>query len=348
MRIITLTIIIALCLLPITANYAQEVDITITVETLEGSKEKIIKEEKDALKKEVESINERMEDNELNKTEADKLKREAAEKHALNIENRVAIIDNKIALLERNGEEAIVHFGENKVIVDVFDDGDFVSVSFNKEKKFDKRTSSRLVVAFGLNNLITEGESFNDTEIKIGGSRFFELGWAWKTRVFKDSNWLRIKYGFSFSWDGLKPIDNQYYVDIGEETVLMVHPQNLDKAKLRVDKLIFPVHFEFGSSKKKEYTNYFRYSTYKHFKAGIGGFAGFKMSSRQKLKYSEDGSKKKEKIKASYNTNNVMYGLSGYIGWGCTALYVRYEINPLFKNNPVDQHNISMGLRFDI
>jgi len=348
MRIITLSILLTLFLLPITANYAQEVDITITVESLESSKEKIIKKEKDDLKQEVERINERLENNEINQAEADKLKRTAAEKHALNIENRIAIIDNKIALLERNGEETIVYIGENKVTVDVFDDGDFVSVSFNKEKKFDKRTTSRLVVAFGLNNLITEGESFNDTEIKIGGSRFFELGWAWKTRVFKDSNWLRIKYGFSFSWDGLKPMDNQYYVDIGEETVLQVHPQNLDKAKLRVDKLIFPVHFEFGPSKKKEYTNYFRYSTYKQFKAGIGGFAGFKMSSRQKLKYKEDGSNKKEKIKASYNTNNVMYGLSGYIGWGWTALYVRYEINPLFKNNPVDQHNISMGLRFDM
>jgi len=348
MRIITISAIIAIWLVSIMSINAQEIDITITKESLEASKEQIIKEEKDALKLEVEAVNKRLDSEEINQEEADILKAKAAEKHALNIENKIAIVDNRIALLERNDDETIVHIGKNKVIVEVFDDGDFVSVSFNKDKKYDKRTSSRLVVAVGFNNLITEGESFSDTEIKIGGSRFFELGWAWKTRVFKESNWLRIKYGFSFSWDGLKPDDNQYYVDIGEETVLEVHPQDLDKAKLRVDKLLFPVHFEFGPSKKKEYSNYFRYSTYKQLKVGLGGFVGFKMSSRQKLKYEVDNSKKKEKIKASYNTNSVMYGLSGYIGWGWTALYVRYEINPIFKNNLVDQHNISMGLRFDI
>ena len=348
MRIITISALLAFWLLSFVNLNAQEIEVTITKASLETSKEQIIKEEKDALKIEVKEINERLEKEEIVQEEADGLKAEAAERHALNIENRIAIIDNRIALLERNGEETIVHIGKNKVVIDVFDDGEFVSVSLNKEKRFDKRTTSRLVVAVGFNNLITEGESFTDTDIKIGGSRFFELGWAWKTRVFKDSNWLRFKYGFSFSWDGLKPDDNQYYVDIGEETILEVHEQHLDKAKLRVDKLIFPMHFEFGPSTKKEYPSYFRYSTHKQLKVGIGGFVGFKMSSRQKLKYSEDGSKRKEKIKASYNTNSVMYGLSSYIGWGWTALYVRYEINPIFKNNLVDQHNISMGLRFDI
>ena len=346
MRIITLTIILSLWLIPIKQVIAQ--DVSITIETLESNKEKIIEEEKEALKKEVETINLQLENEEITQTEADDLKNKAAEKHALNIENRVAIIENKIELRIRNNNDTISYKDKNILMLKYFEDGEMVSVSYNAHKKYDRRTTSRLVVAVGFNNLITEGESFNDTEIKIGGSRFFELGWAWKTRVFKDSNWLRIKYGFSFTWDGLKPEDNQYYVDTGEETVLQVHPQNLDKAKLRVDKLIFPVHFEFGPSKKKEHTNYFRYSTRRQFKYGIGGFVGFKLSSRQKLKYSVDGSNKKEKIKASYNTNNVVYGVSSYVGWGWAALYAKYEINPIFKNNPVDQHNISMGLRFDM
>ncbi|MFK5983475.1 MAG: hypothetical protein QM499_11210 [Flavobacteriaceae bacterium] len=346
MRIITLSIMVVLWCIPFIKANAQE--ITISVEKLENSKEDIINEEKDALKRGIESINQRLENNEITQEEAGKLKNEAAEKHALNIENRVAIIENKIALRKRNNNDTLAYKDKNILMIETFDDGEVFSISYNKHKKYDRRTTSRLVMAVGFNNLITEGESFNDTEIKIGGSRFFELGWAWKTRVFKESNWLRIKYGFSFTWDGLKPVDNQYYVDIGEETVLQVHSQNLDKAKLRVDKLIFPVFFEFGPSKKKEYANYFRYSTRKQFKVGIGGFAGFKLSSRQKLKYSEDGSNKKEKIKASYNTNSVVYGLNGYVGWGWTALYVKYELNPIFKNNPVDQHNISMGLRFDM
>ncbi len=348
MNLTKLIIIIAFCVFPMIYTSAQEINVSVTIESLEASKERVINEEKEALKKVVAAINEQLENEEITIERANELKAEAAEKHALNIENRIAIIDNKIALLERNKNETTVSVNDNKVVVEVFDDGEFISISVGKKKKYDRRTTSKMVVAFGLNNLITDGESFNDTDYEIGGSRFFELGWAWKTRVFKESNWLRIKYGFSFQWDGLKPNDNLYFVDTGEVTELQLHPESLDKAKLRVDKLVFPVHFEFGPSKKIEREDYFRYTSKNQLKVGLGGYAGFKMSSRQKLKYSVDGNNTKEKIKASYNTNNVIYGLSGYIGWGYTALYVKYDLNPIFKDNPVDQHNISMGLRFDL
>lgn len=347
MRTITICIILAFYLVPINNLFSQE--ITITVESLETSKENIIKEEKDALKLEVEEINRKLDKGTIDLEEADELKAEAAEKRALNIENRIAIIDNKIALLERNDDETTVYLDKNKIKVEVFDDGEFVSVSLNKKKKFDKRTTSRLLIAFGFNNLVTEGESFSKTDINIGRSRFFEMGWSWKTRVFEDSNWLRFKYGFSFSFDGLIPDDNQYYVTDDELTYLEVHPNKLCKAKLRVDKLIFPVFFEFGPSRKIERRDYFRYSTYKKFKVGIGAYAGFKLSSRQKLKYTDaDGTSKKEKLKASYNTNSAIYGLSGYVGWGWTALYMKYELNSIFRYNPVSQNNVSLGLRFDL
>lgn len=346
MKKITICVILAFLLVPYNTVFSQE--ITITIESLETSKENIIKEEKDALKIEVEEINKKLDEGIIDLVKADELKAQAAEKRALNIENRVAIIDNKIALMERNNSETTVVLGRDKVIVEVFEDGEVVTVSLNKKKKFDKRTTSRLLIAFGFNNLVTSGESFSETEINIGRSRFFEMGWSWKTRVFEDSNWLRFKYGFSFSFDGLRPSDNQYYVADGDLTYLEIHPQNLSKAKLRVDKLIFPVFFEFGPSKKIERRDYFRYSTYKKFKVGVGGFAGFKLGSRQKLKYTEDGSNKKDKIKASYNTNSVVYGLSGYVGWGWTAIYMKYELNSIFKYNPVDQYNVSLGLRFDL
>lgn len=346
MKKITICIILAFYFMPFSNLFSQE--ITITIESLETSKENIVKEEKDALKLEVEEINKQLDQGEIDLEKADELKAEAAGKRALNIENRIAIIDNKIALLERSDDQTTIYLDRNKVKVEVFDDGEFVSVSLNKKKKFDKRTTSRLLIAFGFNNLVTEGESFSKTEINIGKSRFFEMGWSWKTRVFEDSNWLRFKYGFSFSFDGLRPSDNQYYVTDDELTYLEVHPQSLNKAKLRVDKLIFPVFFEFGPSKKIERRDYFRYSTYKSFKVGIGAYAGLKLSSRQKLKYSENGDNKKEKIKASYNTNSTVYGLSGYVGWGCAALYMKYELNSIFQYNPVEQHNVSFGLRFDL
>jgi hypothetical protein len=196
--------------------------------------------------------------------------------------------------------------------------------------------------------VITEGESLEDSDFKIGGSRFAELGWAWKTRVFDNSNWLRVKYGFSFQFNGLKPTDNRYYVDTGAQTELQEFPIDLDKSKFRIDNLVFPVHFEFGPSRKIEGDNYFRYSTENKLKVCVGGYAGFKLGARQKLKYEEDGEDVKEKLKGNYNTNNFIYGISGYIGWDTAALYLKYDLNTIFKDNPVEQRNISLGLRFDM
>ena len=66
------------------------------IENLKSLKQSIKNEERDLLKAEVERINQRLDKGEISPTEAEGLKNEAAIKHALNIENRIAIIDNRI------------------------------------------------------------------------------------------------------------------------------------------------------------------------------------------------------------------------------------------------------------
>tara|TARA_R110002073_G_scaffold148335_3_gene301403 strand:- start:23 stop:1039 length:1017 start_codon:yes stop_codon:yes gene_type:complete len=326
-----------------------------SIDMLIKLKKTIEQEEREALKTKVEAINQRLDKGEISQNEANLLKKEAAEKHALNIENRIAIIDNKIELLKRNGyvfedktrdERGLIRIGR----------GDETSESFifigkqrdDKPYRYDKRTTSDFVLAFGLNNAIIEGENFNDTPYKIGGSRFFEIGWAWKTRVFQNSNFLRIKYGYSFQINGLKPKDNMYFTQNGDETMLEEFPSELKKSKLSITNLVFPVHFEFGPSKRIDRENYFRYSTRNQFKIGIGGYAGFNIGTRQKLKYSVDGEKIKDKMKKSFNATSLVYGLSGYIAFDDTALYVKYDLSPIFKDQVVKQNNISLGVRFDM
>ena len=34
-------------------------------------------------------------------------------------------------------------------------------------------------------------------------------------------------------------------------------------------------------------------------------------------------------------------------GYKATSLYLKYDLNPLFENNTIDQNNISLGIRFD-
>ncbi|AUP80135.1 hypothetical protein [Flavivirga eckloniae] len=324
------------------------------IKTLLEIKERIKTEERDFLKAEVEAINLRLENGELSNEEANILKKEVAKKRALNIENRIIIIKNKIALLERNEEGYRTNEDEDPSKIGISIGGDEVSFagikinSKKKPKKYDKRMSSDFVLAFGLNNAIIEGEKLDDSPYKFGGSRFFEIGWAWKLRVFKNSNFLRFKYGYSFQINGLKPDDNRYFVKQGNQTVLEEFPENLKKSKLSITNLVFPLHFEFGPSKRIDRDTYFRYSTQNQFKIGVGGYAGFNIGTRQKLKYELNGESVKDKQKRGFNTSNIVYGLSGYIAFDDVALYVKYDLSPIFKDQIVEQNNISLGVRFDM
>tara|TARA_R110002096_G_scaffold22268_5_gene71861 strand:+ start:312 stop:1391 length:1080 start_codon:yes stop_codon:yes gene_type:complete len=324
------------------------------ITTLKSVKEAIKNQEREFLKTEVEAINLRLDNGDITNEVAEKLKKEAAQKRALNIENRLTIINNKIALLERNEDGYTVSNEDinDKVGFSIGDEGSFAGFNINgkknKPRKYDLRTSSDFVLAFGLNNAIIDGENLDDSPYKFGGSRFFEIGWAWKTRVFKNSNFLRFKYGYSFQINGLKPNDNQYFVDLDGQTVLQEFPENLKKSKLSITNLVFPMHFEFGPSKRIDKDTYYRYSTDNKFKIGLGGYAGFNIGTRQKLKYNLEGDRVKDKQKRDFNTSNLVYGLSGYVAFDDIALYVKYDLSPIFKDQLVDQNNISIGVRFDM
>ncbi|MCB0373083.1 MAG: hypothetical protein KDD31_08755 [Muricauda sp.] len=357
MKTITFQLATLFFLLVSSQMLAQEETYKKEIETLKAQKERIIGQEKDALKFEVREINKRMERGDISEAEAKILKEEVAKRRALNIENRVGIIDNRIALLERNEGEVLTlseldTLDSDRMRLDIMIDGK-PAISFNrrpwKEKiKYDRRTYSDFVFAIGLNNALIEGQSLNDSPYKIGGSRFFEMGWQWRSRVFRHSNWLRFNYGFSFQFNGLKPDGNQLFVQDGDQTVLEEFEYDLDKAKLRMDNLVFPVHFEFGPSRFRKTERTIRYSIRDQFRVGIGGYGGFNLGTRQKLKYTRDGENVKDKLKRDYNTSDLIYGVSGYMGFDGVLLYLKYDLNPIFKDADVKQNNISLGLRFDI
>ena len=355
MRTITLYFLLLLVTFVSPNLSAQEEQNKRKIEVLENLKDDIVIQEKEALKKEVERINQQLKKDQITSEQAKVLKEEAAKTHALNIENKVAIVENKIALLKRNEDDVIAIQDdqyEDDGIFKIDVNGERV-VSFNsndwkREVKYDRRTYVDPVIAIGMNNAIIDGQSLEDSPYKLGGSRFFELGWAWRTRVFKNSNALRLSYGVSFQFNGLKPKDNQYFVVEDGQTNLQEFEFDLRKSKFRMDNLVFPVHFEFGPSRFSETDKRIRYSIRNQFRMGIGGYGGFNIGARQKLKYTRDGRNVKDKLKGGYNTSSFVYGLSAYVGFDGVQLYAKYDLNPIFKDADVEQRNISLGLRFDL
>ncbi len=320
-------------------------------EKLKSSIKGVEIQEKKGLKKALERLERTVKKDGLSKEEWDVQKRDLAEKYARNIEDRVVIIKNKIAYLDRNGRSldslrfsASLSFGDWLKI-----DRDWDYEEDDDKYRYDIRTTSDFTFALGFNNAVISGESLEDSPYKIGGSRFFEIGWTWKTRLLKNTNALRLSYGFSFQYNGLNLKDNKYFSVENGETEVLEHPNDLRKSKFRRDNLVFPVYLEFGPSKKTVNEHNFRYSTYRKFKIGIGGYVGVNLSTRQKLKYTKDGDTVKEKLKANYNTNNFIYGLAAYVQlYRNVGLYAKYDLNPIFSDGDIDQRNISLGLKFGI
>jgi len=354
---VTLTFIIFLLIQSLSA----QTEVQQKIDSLQQQKERVALQEKEALKKEVEAIVLRQKSGEITAEEAKELKEEAARKRALNIENKLAILDNTIALMQRNGGVTDMEQDSTQYVTKIeigwghrdTENSRIFGIRYSDKKEpkpvvYDRRTYSDLVLAFGINNAIIDGQSLGDSPYELGGSRFFELGVSWRTRVFKNTNFMRINYGLSLQFNGLQPKDNQYFVADGPETTLETFDVDLRKAKLRMDNLVVPVYFEFGPSKFTETERKIRYSIRNQFRIGFGGFAGFNIGSRQKLKYDRNGERVKDKLKRGYNTSDFIYGVGAYVGIDGVLLYTKYDLNPIFQDASIDQRNISFGLRFDM
>ena len=66
-----------------------------------------------------------------------------------------------------------------------------------------------------------------------------------------------------------------------------------------------------------------RYHLDKSLRIGVGGYGGFSLNTVLKLKYyNEEGELIKQKSKDGFDRNNLVYGVTSYIGFGDVLLYI--------------------------
>ncbi len=334
--------------------------------SIAGQIKKITDYEKNALKTEIDSLDKEVVNGMIPKEKAEKLKLKKAEVHAANIETNVAIEESKLNQLVQDkvdgklDEEAVIYRDRTKVIIGTNTDSigkycrefnitamKFYNGQEEKQNRQSKRTTSQFVFAFGTNNLVTDKQVAN-SDFKYLDSHFYEWGLTYNTRILKEDNLLHFKYGISLMYNNLRATDNRYFVKNGAETNLVTSTVHLDESRFRNVYVMVPLHLEFDFTKKeiRDDVSYFR--THKSVRVGLGGYAGFRVKSKQILCFDDaSGNDVKQKTKGNYNVNDFNYGLSTYVGYKSTSLYLKYDLQPLFENNAVDQNNISLGLRFD-
>lgn len=327
--------------------------------------DRITKQQKDSLKIKVQEINLQLEDKKITKSKADELKRAAALYHAQRIETLVAReerklqqlvqdrVDGKILGEDKYYEESTFSIGSRTFQVRLTDEDYYERQERKKRRlarRYTRRTTSQFVFAMGVNNVLVDNQisSLNDSPYQFWRSRFYEVGFTHKYRLSKDASQAYLKYGFSFLWNNLRPEGNQYHVVNGPQTELADYQFDLSESRLRHVQMTFPLHLELDFSKDRVFDDgSFRDYRNRSFRFGIGGFVGFKMGTRQYLEYrNASGTRVEELQKGSFNQNIYHYGISSYFAYRSCGLYVKYDLNPLFKNT--DTRNISMGIRFDL
>ncbi|PQJ81645.1 hypothetical protein [Polaribacter glomeratus] len=364
---------ILLVLVLLCASMAQSQEKTFEKEVIKISKriEIITNQQKDSLKSKIIDIDKKLETGEITKETSGTLKQEVAAYHARKIEKLVGEQERLLQLLvqdKTNGkiassEELTSDYDDdntftigNKVFKltykgDGKNEKDLNSVS-KKEliNKKSRRTTTQFVFALGLNNVLNNNElsSLNNSEYKFWQSHFYELGWTWKTRLTEDPSQVYFKYGVSFLWNNLRLQDNRIHVKNGENTEIETYGNQLSESRLRHVQMNFPMHLEWDLSKNKTYEDgRVKDRTNNAIRLGVGGFVGFKLGTRQYLEYNDANGVDIEEVQFNnFNMNTVNYGLSAYLGYKTTSLYVKYDLNPLFKNT--ETRNISLGLRLDL
>jgi hypothetical protein len=357
MKNFTIYLALSLCLFA-SKLVAQDKDIkdAKTTQTFEtkakaiGDKiEKITAEEKATLKTEIEEVNVQLEKGTITKEQADEKKKKLAEARATIIENRIAVVQEELKdLVQAKVDGKLNEVDSDKKRYSFSIPGGFKENNKNDTiKKSEKRTTSQFVFAMGINNLATDGKVAG-SDFRYLGSHFYEWGGTYNTRLFKNNNLLHLKYGYSVMYNNLRPTDNRVFVKNGDKTDLEVSTTHLDDSRFRNVYLVAPLHLEFDFSKNKTRDGKSFFQSHESVRLGIGGYAGFRLKSKQFQKFEDtDGNNITVKDKGDFNVNNFIYGVSAYIGYKETSLYVKYDLNPIFENNVIKQNNISLGVRFD-
>ena len=366
-------ILLILVLLCTTMAYSQEKK-TFEKEVSKISKriEIITKQQKDSLKSKVIIIDKQLAKGEISQTTAETLKKEVAAYHARRIEKLVGEQERLLQLLvqdKTNGKiasaevESITNEDEdntfsigNKVFRLNISEGDIEErnkrrkVRWSKKNKRQRSTTTQFVFAMGVNNVLKNDElsSLDNSEYQLWRSRFYELGWTWKTRFSREPSNFYFKYGVSFLWNNLRLEGNRIHVNNGTNTEIQTFANPLRESRLRHVQMNLPMHLEWDFSRNKVYDDgRVRDRTNRSVRFGIGGFVGFKLGTRQYLEYSDSNNVDVEETQFdNFNMNTLNYGISSYIGYKSTSFYVKYDLNPLFKDT--ETRNISMGIRLDL
>ncbi|GAK89948.1 hypothetical protein JCM19297_570 [Nonlabens ulvanivorans] len=208
-------------------------------------------------------------------------------------------------------------------------------------------TNTKLYIGFGFNQALGDGNGIGDDYRFWGGSGVFDLGLEFSTRLKKEDDFMRFNYGLTMRIQSLRINDDKVFSTFNNVTRLEDAGFDLDGSRFTQVSILAPVHLEFGRRDLKDYEDGIRrYGGTKPFVVGVGGYLGLVSTSSQEIKYEREGRDVTNTLTNDFEVNNFQYGLSVYAGWNDAQLFATYGLNDIFKDSPVQQQYVTLGVRF--
>ncbi len=202
--------------------------------------------------------------------------------------------------------------------------------------RYQPRSRLDFILDVGLNNYLENG-SFpagnQPYSLRPLGSWYWNLGPTYRSHLFGP---VFIDLGLSAALNVYRfdnPRSRLIADDNGVQFVLDNNNYNYKKSKLSTWHLqakVVPM-LAFGSNQRRSWRLWNNID--KGFRIGAGMYGGYRLWSRTKYVYDDNGNKQKDKATANHLLANVRYGIRGQIGFKGIDLFVEYDLNNMFQQN---------------
>ncbi|HAA00002.1 MAG TPA: porin family protein [Flavobacteriales bacterium] len=235
--------------------------------------------------------------------------------------------------------------GNMRVIMYEKSKSEKVEISDKKEDKEDSDHDFGVWSGFGLgvnafmtyDNKIGVPENANFLELDYARSMTVNFNFAEKRmRIIKD--YLSINTGMGIQWNryGIK---NNYEIRYNSDSIYGVQNSQINYTKnvLKATYIQIPLLLEINTSKNAD----------KSFHIAAGVVGGYKLGSRLKTRWEDEGRDFKSKSKGHYFFNPFQAYLHGSIGYGDVSLFVNYGLTRVFEKNKGPQvYPVTGGILF--
>jgi len=212
-----------------------------------------------------------------------------------------------------------------------------------------RRTWQTVNVDLGTNNLFSGDQFVDDSKVyavRPWGSWYVGINSVHRSRLAKkffiEWNWGVSWYNFKFENDDVVITTSETGVDFSRSDADVDYVKSKLTATY-INTSLVPI-LDFGDRTVKPRV-WDGYGT--EFRIGIGPYVGYRLASKSKLVFEEDGEREKEKDRDRFYLNNLRYGVRLQWGFRSTDFFVNYDLNEMFQEKKGPHVNaVSFGIIF--